>query len=185
MELCAGHRSGAEDRCPRRASLTTRRRTAATGTAVAAFLSFGLTSLAAPPDAHADELGLAELISDLLGSGGDTTVGTADVLNDAGAAPMQAALEAGGRGFDHAPASADRPHSLAALFETPGPAAETLSAGNWFQQLIYAPVHDAVEGWINSSDPTPVLDWLNGFSTSVGLGPMIADGAAGNAEHLD
>jgi len=63
----------------------------------------------------------------------------------------------------------------------PGVAAADVSG--WLQELVYAPLHDVVEGWINSAGATPLLDGLNDLSRALGLGAMIADGSAGTAAH--
>ncbi|MFL0177988.1 cellulase family glycosylhydrolase [Mycobacterium sp. SMC-15] len=63
--------------------------------------------------------------------------------------------------------------------------ASALDAAAWFDQNVYTPLHTGIENWIHSSTPTPLLDGLNQLSEAVGLGPMVADGADGTAQHVD
>ncbi|MGB3522111.1 MAG: PGRS repeat-containing protein, partial [Mycobacterium sp.] len=63
--------------------------------------------------------------------------------------------------------------------------ASALDAAAWFDQNVYTPLHTGIENWIHSSTPTPLLDGLNQLSEAAGLGPMVADGADGTAQHVD
>lgn len=65
------------------------------------------------------------------------------------------------------------------------PSVGSADATSWLQQLVYMPLHGAVEGWINSTGPTPILDGLNDLSRSLGWGAMIADGSAGTEADPD
>ncbi|GFG70665.1 MULTISPECIES: cellulase family glycosylhydrolase [Mycolicibacter] len=63
-------------------------------------------------------------------------------------------------------------------------AAAAPAANDWNSlvgQVLYMPLHDAMQNWIASDDP--LLDLLNKLSSGLGLGPMIANGADGTLIH--
>jgi endoglycosylceramidase len=108
-----------------------RSRAIGVGTAIGAFVAFGVTAMSAPATAHADDFGLGDLISDLVASASSTATSLGELSTP---------------GVDQA---------LAA------PTAETLSAEGLFQQYIYDPLHTGVEDWINSSFGEQVDSFLN------------------------
>lgn len=157
------HRSkGAEER---------RRRGVGLGTGVGTFLAFGMTALSAPPLAQADDLGLGEWILELFGGAGDATA-AAGAVASAPADGLFSALDVGTQGIDQASAVAGIASASDML---------SVPADMWFQQLIYDPIHSAVEAWISSDFGQEVAGFINQISGQF----LIGDGAAGTAEHPD
>ncbi|MGV0750960.1 hypothetical protein ABQF29_22560, partial [Mycolicibacter minnesotensis] len=131
------------------------------GSAVGAFLAFGLSPLSSAPVAHADELDwVVDLVgSDLAGALGDLSQASSwETLFDQ--ASWEPLLSNVGLSFD------------ASLAGVPGSAA----ADDWFGSLFYDPWHDLGQAWINSSFGSAVNDFINIF----GFGQiLIGNGADG------
>ncbi|NDJ91541.1 hypothetical protein GWR20_20730, partial [Mycolicibacter kumamotonensis] len=68
-----------------------------------------------------------------------------------------------------------------AINTAPEAALGTALDGGWFEQYVYAPIHGAIDDWINSPEGIQVADWVNTWSGQF----LIGDGAAGTAEHPD
>ncbi|BBX24789.1 hypothetical protein MTER_42000 [Mycolicibacter terrae] len=137
------------------------------GTAVGAFLAFGVTPLAAPPPASAE--GFDDVFEQALAPFLDTATGGLDWDAMFSPAAWQAFLEPT---WDGVLAGAAAGSILAA----PDPTA-------WLQDLVYTPLHSGIEGWINSAGAAPIVAGLNQLSAALGAGMMIGDGVAGTPEH--
>lgn len=145
------------------------------GTAAAAFAALTAAPLAAPPAASADVFD--EVADQIFAPFLDASTSAVD---------WDAVLDptAWGTFLD----TAHWDEVFAGLETAAANAAPATDPPDWSamaQQYLYVPIHTVVENWINSDGPTPLLDNLNQLSERVGLGPMIADGIAGTAEHVD
>ncbi|MCV7384977.1 cellulase family glycosylhydrolase [Mycolicibacter longobardus] len=140
--------------------------------ATGAFLVLGAAPLTAAPPAQAD---FDDVIEQALGPFLDAMTG--DLNWDAVVSPTAWDTFFGPAHWDGVFAALSGPAGSAS-FDPQDPTA-------WIQQYIYTPIHTGIDGWINSTGPTPVLDGLNELSKAFGLGPMIAHGAAGTVENPD
>lgn len=144
------------------------RRVAGLGTAVGAFLAFGVTPLASAPVASAE--GFGDVFDLAVAPFVDATTGALDW--DAVFSP--AAWDAF---FD--PAHWDDVLAGAAVgsasFVLPDP---TTLMDNW----VYTPLYAGIDWLVNSSWLAPIVDGANHVSEALGLGQMLGDGAAGTAE---
>lgn len=165
------HRNNKRNHRPPNAN-SSRRRVVAFGAGTGSFLAFGMTALSALPLAQADDLGLGELIVELFGGPGDATAGAGDVVSAPGDG-LQSALDVGANGIDQA----------SAAVASVSPAADMLGApaDMWFQQLVYDPIHTAIEAWIRSDFGKEVDGFINQISGQY----LIGDGAAGTAADPD
>src|SRR5690625_5249966 len=141
--VMSGQRSN--NSSPSLAVRASRRRIVALGASAGAFVAVGLSALATPPTARADDFGFGDWIADLFGHADEASVGPGDAVGDIGAPTAQAAL---------------------ATVDTADPAGGMLAApaDDWFQQLFYDPVHTAVEDWINSPFGAQVGGFINEIS---------------------
>ncbi len=144
------------------------RRVAGLGTAVGAFLAFGVTPLASAPVASAE--GFGDVFDMAVAPFVDATTGALDW--DAVFSP--AAWDAF---FD--PAHWDDVLAGAAVgsasFVLPDP---TTLMDNW----VYTPMYAGIDWLVNSPWLAPIVDGANHVSEALGLGQMLGDGAAGTAE---
>jgi endoglycosylceramidase len=157
--------------------LNPRRRSVGAGTAIGALLVFGVTLLATPPSAHADDFGFVELIGDLFGAG----VGAGDAGDAAGGATLDNTLQSSIHAVETAFTAnvVDTPVEPAGAGDSTTGSLEQLAQG--FQQFIYTPLHTAIENWIGSDLGEQVDGVINQiFGTSI-----IGDGADGTAAHPD
>ncbi|MGB3334277.1 MAG: hypothetical protein WBA79_15855, partial [Mycobacterium sp.] len=163
-----GKREGVERRTANAAGARRRKRIAGAGTAVGAFLAFGMTPLSVTPSAHADEL---DWVSDLFGQSlGDAfaTLGDASswqTIFDADSwSPLFTQLDSG---WDAAlvPMSAAASDPFADLFNT----------------LFYEPMHTGIENWIDSPLGLQVNGAINGMFGVY----LIGNGADGTADNPD
>jgi endoglycosylceramidase len=158
-------------------TLTTRHRALGAGTAIGAFLAFGMTPLTAVPTAHADAFDVGDLIGDLLGGTGDATVGA----DDAGDAALDNTLQSSVHTLDTALTAnvANTPVEAAgAGIPTTGFLAPLAQE---FQQFIYTPLHTGIEDWIHSD----LGEQVDGFINQITGQFLIGDGANGTAAHPD
>lgn len=139
-----------------------RRRVVSLGASAGAFVAFSLSALSTSPAAYADDFGFGDWIADLFGHVDDISQGTGDAVGDSSALAAQVAL---------------------ATVDTVNPAADmvTAPADAWFQQLIYEPIHTAIENWISS----PVGEQVGGFINQISGQFLIGDGSDGTAAHPD
>ncbi len=142
------------------------RRVVGVGTAVGAFLVFGMAPLAAPPVASGEFFD--DVFEQVLAPFVDAATGGPDW----GALLSPAAWEAF---FE--PAHWD------GLLAGAASASSLADPTAWLQDVVYTPLHTGIEDWINSPGAAPIVDGLNQFSAALGAGMMIGDGAAGTEEH--
>lgn len=122
------------------------------GTGAGAAVVFGMAALSAPPPAHADDFGLADLMGDLLGGAVATTAG----------ADQAAGIVADGVGL----AAADT---------------VTASTGDWFQDFIYLPIHTGLDAWLSSDFGREISEFTNQISGQFLIGDG-ADGTAAHPD---
>lgn len=145
------------------------RRVAGLGTAVGAFLAFGLTPLAPAPTAAADgfddvfELALAPFVEGSTGALDWNAVFSPEAWNTF---------------FDPAHWDTGLADPALALSNLVLPDATTLM-NNW----VYSPLYTGIDWLVSSSWMAPIIDGANQLSGALGLGIMIGDGAAGTAEN--
>lgn len=161
-----GRHDGVERRTANPTGARRRKRIAGAGSAVGAFLAFGMSPLAAAPPAHADEL---DWVSDLLGQNltdAFTTLGDTaswQTIFDADSwSPLFAQLDSG---WD------------AALVPMSAAASDPFS--DLFNTLFYEPMHTSIENWINS----PLGLQVNGAINSMFGVYLIGDGADGTPDN--
>ncbi|TXI57124.1 cellulase family glycosylhydrolase [Mycolicibacter arupensis] len=145
------------------------RRVAGLGTAVGAFLAFGLTPLAPAPVAAADgfddvfELALAPFVEGATGGLDWNAVFSPAAWNTF---------------FDPAHWDTALADPALALPNFVLPDATTLM-NNW----VYAPLYTGIDWLVSSSWMAPIVEGANQLSGALGLGTMIGDGAVGTAEN--
>lgn len=147
----------------RQCSTKRNRRVAGLGTAVGAFLAFGVMPLAAAPAASAE--GFEDMFDQVLAPFMDTTTGGLDW--DAVFSPAAWDAFAGSAAASSALENLLYP-DVAALVQ------------NW----VYNPLYTGIDWLVSNSLMAPVVDVYNQISGALGLGLMIGDGADGTAEHV-
>ncbi|OBG04843.1 cellulase family glycosylhydrolase [Mycolicibacter sinensis] len=147
--------------------VSTKRNLVGAGSAVAAFLAFGVTPLAPAPVAAAE--GFDEVFELALAPFVDTASGDWDALFS------PAAWEAF---FD--PGHWD---GLLAGIATASPSLFAPDLTGLVHDWYYTPLYTGIDSLVSSSWMAPIVDGFNQLSGSLGLGMMIGDGAAGTAEH--
>jgi len=141
--------------------VSSRRRVLGVGASAGAFVAFGMSALSTPPAAHADDFGFGEWITDLFSHADDVSAAGTTIWDNSALA-AQATL-----------ATVDT--------ASPATAMATAPADAWFQQLIYEPIHTAVEDWINSPFGEQVGAFVNQLSGQF----LIGDGSDGTATDPD
>lgn len=144
-----------------------RRRAVGAGSAVGAFLAFGMTPLATAPPARADLFDF-DWIGDLLGGMGDAAGAASGVdlggLVDPGVFGDLSAWLDPSTWADQLQGVTELPVSATTMALPLG--AEPLAAGagdpsfELFNQLIYTPIHTDLENWIHS----PFGEQIDGFN---------------------
>ncbi|MGB3895298.1 MAG: PGRS repeat-containing protein, partial [Mycolicibacter sinensis] len=147
--------------------VSTKRNLVGAGSAVAAFLAFGVTPLAPAPVAAAE--GFDEVFELALAPFVDNASGDWDALFS------PAAWEAF---FD--PGHWD---GLLAGIATASPSLFAPDLTGLVHDWYYTPLYTGIDSLVSSSWMAPIVDGFNQLSGSLGLGMMIGDGAAGTAEH--
>ncbi|OBK86394.1 cellulase family glycosylhydrolase [Mycolicibacter sinensis] len=147
--------------------VSTKRKLVGVGSAVAAFLAFGVTPLVPTPVAAAE--GLDEVFELALAPFVEATTGDWDALFS------PAAWEAF---FD--PGHWD---GLLAGIATASPSLFAPDLTGLVHDWYYTPLYTGIDSLVSSSWMAPIVDGFNQLSGSLGLGMMIGDGAAGTAEH--
>ena len=144
------------------------RRVAGLGTAVGAFLAFGVTPLAPAPVASAE--GFDDVFDMAVAPFVDATTGGLDW--DAVFSPAAWTAFFGPTHWDDVLAAAA---VASPSFVLPDP---TTLMDNW----VYTPLYAGIDWLVNSSWLAPIVDGANHVSEALGLGQMLGDGAAGTAE---
>ncbi|MCV7382325.1 cellulase family glycosylhydrolase [Mycolicibacter longobardus] len=149
----------------RQRSTKRNRRVVGLGTAVGAFLAFGVTPLAAAPTASAE--GFDDVFDLALAPFVDATTGWTDWAAVFNPASWEAFFE---------PANWDGVLAGAAA-ASPSLFAPDLTA--LVQDWVYTPLYTGIDSLVSSAWMAPIVDGFNQLSGALGLGMAIGDGAAG------
>lgn len=157
----------------RQCSTKRSRRVAGLGTAVGAFLAFGVMPLAPAPVASAE--GFEAMFEQVLAPFMDTDTGGLDW--DAVFSPAAWDAFAASANWDGLLAG-----SAAASFNLDSLLYPDVAA--LVQNWVYNPLYTGIDWLVSNPLMAPVVDVYNQISGALGLGLMIGDGAAGTAEHV-